>query len=70
MTLTTITLENLDNLQVDDANRLYWMGDKIITDMMINLPGWVEWAGGITAILVAVYTAMLIGERFHRWFGG
>ena len=57
MALTTITLENLNNFQVDDGNRLYWMGEGIVTMTMIDLPTWVDTAVGFgawAAVVVAI----------------
>ena len=69
MTVTPITLENLDSLGVDEFNRLYWKGEQIATTAMLNLPTWVDWTLGIAAIVTTIHLAMLIAERFERWTG-
>jgi hypothetical protein len=54
MALTTVSLENLDNLQVDSANHLYWMGERIVTNVTLTLPWWADCAilaVGVVAVL-------------------
>ena len=69
MARTTVTLENLENLQVDEANRLYWQGERIITDVMIDFPTWVDWTLAVGTIVIAGSTAVMMVVRILEYFG-
>ena len=62
-----IGMDDLDNLGIDDFNRLYWKGERIVTDMMIDLPAWVDIAVGVAAIAAVVHVVMAVADRFG-WF--
>ena len=50
--LTTVSLDNLDNLQIDEMNQLHWMGEELVTIKRLTLPWW----GNVCVILAAVAT--------------
>ena len=64
MPRTTITLEQLARLSIDETNRLYWDDEKIITQTMIDLPTWVDIAVGIAAIAGTVAVVIRVLEYF------
>ena len=56
MALLAITLDQLDRLSVDDAGRLYWDGQQIVTTL--SLPWYVNLAiivGALAAVVGAVW---------------
>ena len=59
-----INLETLSNLSVDEANRLYWKGELVVTQSMIDLPTWVDIAVGAAAIAGVIHVAMNVADRF------
>ncbi len=65
--LVTVSLDNLDNLSVDEFNHLYWKGKQIAMTSMLIFPTWVNSALGVTAVLTAIHVAFLILERFSWW---
>ena len=62
--IISITLDNLDNLGVDKFNHLYWKGEKIVTETMINFPTWVGIAIGAAAIAAIINIGIKIADRF------
>jgi hypothetical protein len=48
---TTITLENMDRLKIDEIGRLYWDGKMVITEALLQLPTRIQIVGGIAAIV-------------------
>ena len=54
MTVKKIGLDGLDSLGIDEFNRLYWNGERIVTEAMIDLPTWVDWAIGLAAVAVVL----------------
>lgn len=60
-----IGLDGLDNLGIDEFNRLYWKGELIITKSMIVLPTWINIALGVAAVLGAIHIAIMILDRFR-----
>ena len=59
----TIGLEDLDRLGIDDQNRLYWDGERIVVETMINFPTWVDWAIGAGGIASVVFVLFYILDR-------
>jgi len=60
--LHPITLDQLSNLAVDDAGRLYWHGQEVVTTL--SLPWWVNVAIVIGAIASAITAAWPIVRYF------
>ena len=48
----TISLDEMDGFQIDEANRLYWKGEEIVTLTKITLPWW----GNVCVIIAAIAT--------------
>jgi hypothetical protein len=46
--LRAISIDELDNLQLDAANRLYWKGERVRTE--IALPRNIDWAAWAIAV--------------------
>ncbi len=70
MTVEKIGLDDLDNLGIDEFNRLYWKGERIVTMTMIDLPTWVDMAigfGGWAAVVVAAIMFLNYLELKPRW---
>ncbi len=54
----TISLDQLDRLGIDEANRLYWDGKPLVTEERIVLARWVN-AAVITGAAATVVTAAI-----------
>lgn len=57
-------LDGLDNLGIDEFNRLYWKGELLATKTMIMLPDWINIALGTAAVLGSIHIAIMIADRF------
>ena len=54
MAVKTIGQDGLDDLGIDEFNRLYWKGERVVTETMIDLPAWVDFAVGAAAVATVV----------------
>ncbi len=54
----TISLEKMDNFEVDDDGRLYWQGERVLTEVRLSLPRAVNIAV-ISAAAATVLTFLL-----------
>ncbi len=56
--LRTITLEELDKLQLDEANRLYWEGEQVVTQLALPLNiDWAAWIVAVESVAIALVGA-------------
>lgn len=63
--LERIGVDVRSKLQIDaDTGQLYWDGQRVITDMMIDLPTWVDIAVGAAAIVMVL---QYLGLKPRRW---
>lgn len=58
-----ISLDELDLLRVDGRNRLYWRGERLVTDVRLN------WWQSALAIVTAVSTLVMAAESMLRILG-
>jgi hypothetical protein len=49
-----ISLDDVDGLGIDGANRLYWNGKRVITGQRLDL----TWSQFLVALAVAIFTAI------------
>lgn len=68
MTVKPISLEGLENLGIDEFNRLYWKGERIATEAMIEFPTWVDWAVGLAAVATFLHFSFSFAERGYLWW--
>lgn len=58
MARKTIGLEQLDDLEFDEANQLYWRGKAVVLDKPVELAGatlLAAWIGAIGALLAGLH---------------
>ncbi len=61
----TITLEQLDRLGIDEANKLYWDGKPLVTEERIVLARWVN----IAVVVGAAATALTVVVEILKFLG-
>jgi|GEM_PF-4976408 hypothetical protein len=64
MAVKTIGQDGLDDLGIDEFNRLYWKGERVVTETMIDLPAWVDFAVGAAAVATVVIVLIQVLKYF------
>ena len=71
-TIRTITMNDLNNLGIDEGNNLYWEGQPLVVRHRMSLPWFVNVAvivGGLaTAIMAAIHVLQYLGIQADPWF--
>ncbi|HEC60432.1 hypothetical protein LCGC14_0581500 [marine sediment metagenome] len=63
--IKSITIDEVDNLGLDEHNNLYWLGERIHIKKKIELEGYLNTAiilGGLSTLVVAIIEVL-------RFFG-
>ena len=64
MAVKPVGMDGLDNLGVDELNRLYWKGELLVMESTLVLPTWVDWAIGAAGVATVVMALILGLEYF------
>jgi hypothetical protein len=57
----TISLDELNNFELDDNGRLYWLGNQVILEQRLVISRWVNVsivATGIATVALAAFSAL------------
>ena len=64
----TISIDELDNFEIDDDRILYWDGELVQTLAKYSLSWWQQAmliAGGVGAVVTAIATVGIFIQGFH-----
>jgi hypothetical protein len=68
--ITSIRMDDLEKLQIDDSNNLYWNGKKIQTTVEVRLERWSKWAaifGASGVVVSSIISLIRASVDFYRW---
>ena len=62
--LRKISIDEMDQFQLDEHNRLYWQGSPVLLEQRLRLAPWVN----VAVILGAVSTTVIAAIEVLRYF--